>query len=220
MQNEKTVTFKGKKNGITVVLDKETEFSEVKAALGQKMEEARHFFNGGKAKISFRGRKLTAEQEKELLEIIAKDGDIRIIPAAEEVEEAVRPEPTMADVLRRQGVDQMTRFHSGSLRSGQSLRFDGSVVVVGDVNPGAEIIAHGNIIVLGAAKGLVHAGCAGNTECFVAAADLMPIQLRIGEIMTIPVEAENKGNLRRKTATYAYVSDQQIFIAPLLNEKT
>ena len=78
----------------------------------------------------------------------------------------------------------LTKFHRGSLRNGQKIEFDGSVVVVGDVNPGAEIKATGNIIILGQLKGMAHAGCKGMTDAFVTAVYMAPVQLRIADIIT------------------------------------
>ncbi|MCY0900418.1 MAG: septum site-determining protein MinC [Firmicutes bacterium] len=68
-----------------------------------------------------------------------------------------------------------------TLRSGQRIRFYGNVVVLGDVNPGAEITAGGDIIVMGWLRGLAHAGAGGNNRAVVSAFRLNPIQLRIGE---------------------------------------
>lgn len=71
-----------------------------------------------------------------------------------------------------------------TLRSGQSVHYDGNVVVLGDVNPGAEIIASGNIIVMGALRGVAHAGAAGNDQAVVTAFRLQPTQLRIADQFT------------------------------------
>ncbi|MCY0879084.1 MAG: septum site-determining protein MinC [Firmicutes bacterium] len=68
-----------------------------------------------------------------------------------------------------------------TLRSGQRIRFYGNVVVLGDVNPGAEITAGGDIIVMGWLRGVAHAGAGGNNQAVVSAFRLNPIQLRIGE---------------------------------------
>ena len=58
-----------------------------------------------------------------------------------------------------------------------------SVVIVGDVNPGAKIISQGNIIVLGALKGNAYAGAAGDSNCFIVALEMDPIQIQIGDIL-------------------------------------
>lgn len=68
-----------------------------------------------------------------------------------------------------------------TLRSGQSLRHPGSIAVIGDVNPGAEIIAGGDIIVWGRLRGTVHAGAMGDETAVVCALDLQPTQLRIAQ---------------------------------------
>ena len=84
-----------------------------------------------------------------------------------------------------------------TLRSGQSIRHTGSVVVLGDVNPGAEIIAGGHVIVAGVLRGKVHAGFSGSTEVTVTAFHLMPSQLRIGGLLFQGPEREkgSEGNM-------------------------
>jgi septum site-determining protein MinC len=68
-----------------------------------------------------------------------------------------------------------------TLRSGQTIRYAGHVVVMGDVNPGAEIVAAGDVMVWGRLRGLVHAGASGNDNASVCALILSPTQLRIGK---------------------------------------
>lgn len=74
-----------------------------------------------------------------------------------------------------------------TLRSGFSVQFDGHVIVIGDINPGAEVIASGNVLVWGRLRGMVHAGAEGNEDAIVCALDLIPTQLRIaGQIAITP----------------------------------
>ena len=112
--------------------------------------------------------------------------------------------------------EHSVKFQQGSLRSGQIIRYRGSVVVLGDVNPGAEILAEGNVIVLGNLKGIVHAGCMGDDRCFIAALNLRPSQLRIADKITyMPSESKNAwGGIPQ----YAFISDGQIYIAPLMDD--
>ncbi len=78
-------------------------------------------------------------------------------------------------------------FVRRTLRSGFSLQHTGSVIVVGDVNPGAEIIAGGNVLVWGKLRGVVHAGAQGDDKAIVCALELAPTQLRIaGQIAVTP----------------------------------
>lgn len=73
-----------------------------------------------------------------------------------------------------------------TLRSGQNLHYDGNVVIMGDVNPGAEIVASGHVLVMGSLRGLVHAGATGEEEATVTALTLAPTQLRIAAHITRP----------------------------------
>ena len=76
-----------------------------------------------------------------------------------------------------------TKFHRGSLRSGQKIETEGSLVIIGDVNSGAEVMASDNIIVLGALRGLAHAGAKGNKQAIIAAGLVDTVQIRIANIV-------------------------------------
>ena len=95
-----------------------------------------------------------------------------------------------------------TKFHRGSVRSGQKVEFEGSLVILGDVNDGAEVIAGENIIVLGDLRGLAHAGAKGNKEAIIAASSIEAPQLRISNIIK---EREREEILESTQKTYAYV---------------
>jgi septum site-determining protein MinC len=96
-----------------------------------------------------------------------------------------------------------------TLRSGTVLRFDGDLYVFGDVNPGAQVIATGNITVLGALKGTAHAGAAGDESAFILAFDLRPMQLRIARVIAIPPDRRTADGLDPEIAT---VKDGQVVI--------
>jgi len=89
-------------------------------------------------------------------------------------------------------------FLQRTLRSGQSVRHPGHVVVLGDVNPGAEIVAGGHVLVWGRLRGVVHAGAAGDANATVAALDLAPTQLRIAGY--IAVSPQKRGTVRPEVA--------------------
>lgn len=76
-----------------------------------------------------------------------------------------------------------TKFVLNSLRSGQREEYPGSIVICGDVNPGAEIIAGGNIIILGALRGVAHAGANGNTMAIISANSIDITQIRIANLV-------------------------------------
>lgn len=78
-----------------------------------------------------------------------------------------------------------------NLRSGQKIFNKGNMVILGDVNPGAEVIAGGNILVMGALRGLAHAGAFGDEKAIIAAYRLSPTQLRIANHITRPPDGES-----------------------------
>ncbi len=111
--------------------------------------------------------------------------------------------------------------HRGTLRSGQFFRHAGTVVVLGDVNPGAQIISGGDVLVWGRLRGIVHAGAMGDESAIVAALDFEPVQLRIaGYIAMSPKGASgNPGHWFWKRESggrpeVARVIDKQIFVDP------
>ena len=122
-------------------------------------------------------------------------------------------------------VDGGTQFYRGTLRSGQTLESETGIVVVGDVNPGAAVMANGSIVVLGAVKGSVYAGLGGDDSAFIVALDMDPIQIRIGNVLAkSPDKPFGRRKIRKKvkeTTTspqIAYLKDGTICIEPLTKE--
>lgn len=209
MDSDNYVIFKGGKNGIIVLLDKDVGFDILKEQLSKKVEDAQKFFDKSKSPITFKGRKLSDEEEKECIDIIISQSNLNITYIHNEFEDYNKKE-------NGKRVDLSvtpTKFYFGAIRSGQIINFAGSVVIMGDVNPGGEIIADGNIMVVGTLKGLVHAGCKGRTDVFVAALRLIPVQLRIADIITYFPEEELK--TKTKIPEYAHLRDNKICVEPI-----
>ena len=99
-----------------------------------------------------------------------------------------------------------TKFHKGSLRSGQRIEFEGSLVIIGDVNSGAEVIAEENIVVLGALRGLAHSGANGNKNAFIAAEKILSPQIRIADKI---VELERKNFDKENIKTFAFLNEKE-----------
>lgn len=78
--------------------------------------------------------------------------------------------------------EERTLLVKKTLRSGQSVEYEGNVVILGDVNPGAEVNSGGDILIMGALRGTVHAGCNGDKKAIIAALKFQPVQARIANI--------------------------------------
>lgn len=103
-----------------------------------------------------------------------------------------------------------------TVRSGTVVRYDGDLFVFGDVNPGANVIASGNITVLGAFKGMAHAGAAGDESAFIFALHLRPTQLRIGRKIALAPDRESE---RATAPEIASVIGDQIVLEPYKGTK-
>lgn len=173
------VIFKGSNGKLVIILNPAIPFQELKDHLVEKLKKSRQLLMGYEAVIEFKGRELNEEEELELLNIVNEAVDINILfvtdgeeLASKEIEKAVN--------IVNEGV---TKFHVGTLRSGEILEYSGNVVVLGDVNPGSIVKAEGNIVVIGTLNGVAHAGIKGNDEAFIVASNMNPFQLKIDEVL-------------------------------------
>jgi septum site-determining protein MinC len=102
-----------------------------------------------------------------------------------------------------------TLYHRGTLRGGQTLHNLGNIIVIGDVNPGAELIASGDVVVFGALRGVAHAGAQGDASARVVALELAPTQLRIATMIATP-----EGSAVERGPQHAYILGDRIAIVP------
>ncbi|MFC4639333.1 septum site-determining protein MinC [Deinococcus hohokamensis] len=113
-------------------------------------------------------------------------------------------------------VSARTQIVPHNLRAGFRGEYPGSVIVLGDVNPGAEIVAGGDVIVVGALRGVAHAGQGGNAEAIVWARPIASAQIRIGDAVARAPEGSSLSNMRRTegppSAEIARLHDGQIVI--------
>lgn len=213
MNQENYVMFKGTKDGINILLYEDIPFTELESLFEKKVIESAKFFEGVKTSIGFQGRLLSQEEEKILLDILSKHTTMNIT-FIRDIKKDQNSQCIPEGIILPEDLQQhyITKYHKGSVRSGQCLTFDGSVVVIGDVNPGGEVKASGNIIILGQLKGMAHAGCNGMTDAFVSALYMIPVQLRIADIITRFPEENKKGP---KPPEFAYIEEGQIYVMPL-----
>lgn len=214
--NPKSVIIKSNKYGLIVILDEKLPFDELLLDVADKFKESANFFKNAKMAVTFRGRVLTKAQERELVYAIVNNSQIHILCVVDEdkvQEEHYRcvVEDAMEEKMRQDG-----QFYRGTLRMGQVLETETSVVIMGDVNPGASVVSKGNIVVLGSCRGNVYAGATGDTGCFAAALIMKPQQVRIADKV-----ARSAITKRVDTGEYkidpkiAYVKDGHIYVKPI-----
>ena len=211
------VIVKGKRDGISIMLDASVDFDVIKDSLRTKVSIAKRFFEGASTTVSFKGRSLSETEEQNLLDIILEETTLELnFVESEGFTIPTTPRVITKSMPHMYHTESDTAYFWGGLRSGQSIRYNGSVVIMGDVNPGSEIIAHGNVIVMGVLKGMAHAGALGDDTCIVSALIMQPTQLRIANIITsVDEKIEVKSRKRIYQPAYAYVRDGQVYITSL-----
>lgn len=214
------VVIKGTTYGFSVYIDEQADFATIATEVKEKFKESAKFFGNAKMAIAFEGKRLSDEEQRALLDIIAENSEVHIVCIIDknsETEELHRR--SLED--RLQALDSSNgQFYKGNLRSGQVLETETSIIIVGDVNQGATVTSKGNIIVLGALLGNVYAGAGGNENAFVMALELDPVQIRIADTIARAPDKVGKALWKRekektKEPKIAFRSGENIFIEPV-----
>ncbi len=216
-----SLTVKGIQNGLLITLPA-GEWSNVTDQLLSTVAAQDDFFRGARLAIQLDDRSLGAAELGSLRSALS-DHEVTlwaILSTSEATQSAAADLGLSRDLESRRAADNDIPVDTQlpgedavllqrTLRSGHSVRHPGHVIIIGDVNPGAEIIAGGNVIVWGRLRGMVHAGAAGEEGAIVCALDLAPTQLRIAGHITISPSRRGKPKPER-----AFIRDDQLIAEP------
>ena len=226
---KESVLFKGLKTGLLLVLVGKPEFSAVEREIREKLESSALFFRRGTV-IEWRTGTFTAKESLALKKLFLQHG----LYFREMKEEADAQKPVVSAVsgAARAGVvlgrkkaessemktepdadkkDVQMLVVNRTLRGGQEVQSQGSVLILGNVNPGAQVIAGGSIDIRGTCRGIVHAGAYGDRDAIIIADHLMPVQIRIADVIAQSPEQYEKPELAER----ASVQDGRIVIEPI-----
>lgn len=212
-----SVTIKGERDGLVLILNDDAgDYDEaLTTQVRAYLESNASFFEGADVTLDVGERRLTESELTDLLETvrefelepIALRGDDETTRTAARALDLALPLNVTEPVSLTESMPEESRpafIVRRTLRSGQSIRHPDSIVVYGDVNPGAEVVAGGDVIVWGALRGVVHAGASGDDSAIVCALVLSPTQLRIGQhIARPPDEQTTADTLRQMLAKFA-----------------
>jgi septum site-determining protein MinC len=172
------ITIKGVKEGLVFLLDDQCDFVELLDELSAKLDKHVQQFNGPIVHIFIKlgARQLNEEDKERIKAIFRKQGNLLI--------QSIESDPPEVDPDAK----EVPQLHTmiGMVRSGQTVEYDGHMLLIGDVNPGGTIRCSGDVYVLGALRGSVHAGTQGNEEAIIAASLMRPTQLRIADVISRP----------------------------------
>ncbi|MDI6604566.1 MAG: septum site-determining protein MinC [Thermoanaerobacteraceae bacterium] len=174
--------IKGTKEGLVIIAEDCTDIDSLKEKIVNRIEHSLTFFKGAQLTVKVKSLDISQAQIDELLQyIMDKYGiSVKIKKIQERRLKNVNRENTVFEGLE----EGMTKFHSGTVRSGQIIKYYGNLVVLGDVNPGGIVQASGNIVIVGALRGIAHAGFSGNDKAVIAATKINAMQLRINNVIS------------------------------------
>lgn len=231
-----SIAIKGTRNGLLLTLEPGTPFSDLLTALSERLSEAPGFFRGASLSVDTTRRALEVGERTQLEALLAYyqmsvstpeppvvfQSESLVLPASMSAELQELSETQTLDQPASNGNGQEGRdaretndtlFLRRTVRSGQAIHHHSSVVVLGDVNPGAEIVAGGDIIVWGVLRGMVHAGYPANEQALVCSLALAPVQLRIAHLLSRPPE----GFEAQPRPEVAAIRDGQIVVEAWVN---
>lgn len=178
MTKQQYVTIKGNKNGLVLKLDDKCAYSDLLAELRQRVSES-ELEGLTEVQVDLGNRHCDEADEAELRRIIDDSGKLHI----SNIQSNVLTNAACEQIV----LEKQSETFIGIVRSGQVVKADGDLVIIGDVNPNARVVAGGSIYVLGRLKGIAHAGAYGNEDAVIAASWLEATHLLIAdqlELMT------------------------------------
>jgi septum site-determining protein MinC len=187
------IQIKGLRDGLLVSLD-DAPWDVQRAALIAQVDAQPSFFQGARLALDVASQVLHVNELVDLRDRLSERGIslwaiISESPTTEKTAQLLglatriskpRPEESRQFSVENLG-EETALFLNRTLRSGTRIEFAGHIVVLGDVNPGAEIVANGNVIIWGRLRGTVHAGSKGNRSAVICALELSPMHLRIAD---------------------------------------
>ncbi len=217
-----SVIIKSFQNGIVLHLDPELSFEDLLRDVEDKFRESSTFFKDAKMALSIKGRILSEKEEQQILDAIADNSRLRIICLVGEDEEANQhfvKALQQTDSERNDSASSDGQFYRGTLKNGEVLETESSIVILGDIYPGSAIISAKDIIVLGGLFGEAYAGGNGSPGHYVAALEMSPEKLKIGDFKYHSKEKGPKWSIRAKVQPkIAYVKDEKVIIDAITKE--
>ena len=194
-----TISILSNKNNLILKISENASMHDIKKELKKRLPELKKFYQEEKNPILLTGKILKSKEVDEIQNMIQEYLKIKV--------EFDTPRNLglhgIKKDFRKKIEESETKFIQTSLRSGQKVEYEGSVVILGDVNDGAEIIAEDNIVVMGILRGMAHAGARGNEQAIIAANLISSPQIRIASI----IKERDRKDIENEGFSYAFVNE-------------
>lgn len=216
-----SVIIKSFQNGLSIFLDDEMPFAKLIEEIAFKFKESAHFFKNASMVVSFEGRELSDLEERQIVNTITANSDLNIMCIMGKNEDTNKNYVKALQKLsyHQQALENAGQFYKGTLKDGQMLETENSVIVLGDVYPGASIVSNKDIVIIGGLYGQAYAGGNGDEGHFIVALEMSPEKLKIGDFKYKTSEKQSKWSIKPKIQPkIAYVKDQRVIIEPITKE--
>lgn len=215
-----SVILKSFSSGISVIMDDSIPFEELLDDIAVKFREADSFFKNAAVAISLEGRTLTEQEERTILDVITQNSRLNVLCLMGKDEDKNIKFLGIQNNLKFQKDENCGQFYRGTLREGQSIETEHSIVILGDVEEGCSVYSAKDIVILGSLRGEAYAGATGNNKHFVVALDMNPQKLRIGDLryQTQQQRAAKWGLKPKAVPKIAYTYNGELVVEPITKE--
>jgi septum site-determining protein MinC len=216
MYNNDGILIKGNKDGIntTIHMNKFACFNDMLLLLIKKLRKGKHFYEGTTLILKIDLKSVNKKEVETLKNTLLTEIELKDI-VLEDIEKETG-QANEKEVRVFSGVyEGKARFIRKTVRSGECINYQGNIIIIGDINSGAEVYATGNVIVLGRIKGKVSAGTNGNTKAVIAAFSLQPEILKIANVIAMSPDDIEKPSYPE----LARIKDGLIIVEPYLPNK-
>ena len=206
------ILIKGNKDGINTTIDmkKFACFDDMLDALIKKLSRGKDFYKGTTLVLKCDMKDITKDNLQIIKEKLLKEVELKDIVLKDLENEKEKEVKVFSGVY-----EGKTKFIRKAVRGGQCIDYHGNIVIIGDINSGAEVKATGNVIVLGRIAGSVYAGSNGNKKAVIAAFSLQPEILKIADAIAMSPEDGEKPQYPE----LAKIKDGAIIVEPYLPNK-
>ena len=215
------VIIKSFPNGLSIFLDSDLPFSQLLEEIAMKFRESANFFKDASMVLSFEGRELSDLEERQIADTISANSRLNIVCIMGKNEETDKTYVRALQQLsfHQEVLENAGQFYKGTLKDGQILETENSIIVLGDVYPGACVISSKDIVVLGGLFGQAYAGGNGEEGHFVVSLEMSPEKLKIGDFRYKTSEKQSKWSIKPKIQPkIAYVKDARVILEPITKE--
>lgn len=205
MTEKQHIIIKGVKEGLVFLLDDKCEFATLLDELQYKLEKTHQQLLTGPlvhVQVKLGARQVTDDDKDRIKTVIRAQGNLMV--------QSVESDSPLLDSM--QGTQPNLQVLTSIIRSGQTYEHDGDLLLIGDLNPGGTLLCTGDIYVMGALRGVAHAGIGGRTDVIIATSLMRPTQLRIADVISRPPEEWMTGDA---TMEFAFLSEGRMQIDKL-----